>query len=123
MNSTERYTIFVPTDAALNSVNADNLSITDLKNLLSFHIVKGNFIFTDGRLPMGAYRTLNNRLINIMPKPDKIQILRVDNSLLYNDLVLSPNANLIGMSLQNASESYYITNAVIHHINTVIMPY
>jgi len=123
MSPMERYTIFVPSDAALNSINADNLSLTDLINILSFHIVKGNFIFTDGRLPMGAYRTLNNRLINLRPQPDKIQILRADNSLLYNDLVLSPNANLIGMSLQKASENYYTTNAVIHFINAVIMPY
>ncbi len=123
MSPTERYTIFLPSDAALNAVQADKLSIPDLKKLLSFHIVKGEFIFTDGRQPMGAYRTLNDSFLRLNPQPDKLIILDKNNAVLYDKLVLSSKANLIGMYLQNVSEDYLITNAVVHNIDTVIMPY
>ncbi len=123
MSTTERYTIFVPSDAALNSVNADNLSVAELRDLLSFHIIKGNFVFTDGRQPKGAYRTLNDKFIRLDPRPDNLLILDRNNNVLYNQLVLSSTANLIGMTTQNIAENYYITNAVIHRINTVIAPY
>lgn len=123
MNPTERYTIFVPSDAALNSVNADNMPLADLKNLLSFHIVKGSFVFTDGRQPMGAYRTLNDKYIRLRPMTDKIQILRSDNSVMYDGLVMSNTTNLLGMYLQIAAEAYSITNAVVHKMNTVFIPY
>jgi len=123
MNPTERYTIFVPSDAALNSIQADNLSISELKKLLSFHIVKGILIFTDGRLSMGSYRTLNDSYVNLRPQPDNLQILDKNNGVIYGSLVPSAKSNLIGMYPQNSSENYYISNAVVHHINTVIMPY
>lgn len=123
MDPSERYTIFMPSDSALNSVNADQMSITDLKNLLSFHIVKGKFVFTDGREPIGSYRTLNDKYINLKPQPDKITILNKNYAVLYDKLVLSSRVNLIGMYQQNIAENYYITNAVVHNINTVIMPY
>jgi uncharacterized surface protein with fasciclin (FAS1) repeats len=123
MSSTEQYTILVPSDAALNSIQADKLSLTDLKTLLSFHIVKGKFIFTDGRQPAGAYRTLNDSFINLRPEPDNLVILDKNKAILYSDLKLSAKSNLIGTYTQNISENYYITNAVVHNINTVIMPY
>lgn len=123
MDPTDRYTIFVPSDAALNSIQADNLSIGDLKKLLSFHIVKGKLIFTDGRQSMGAYRTLNDSYINLWPQSDNLVILDKNNNVLYGNLVPSAKSNLIGMYPQNISENYYISNAVVHHINTVIMPY
>lgn len=123
MNEFERYTIFVPSDSALTSVNADSLSIDELKDLLSFHIVKGEFIFTDGRQPMGAYLTLNNKRINLDPRPDNLLILDANNNIYYDQLVLSNRSNLMGMFSQDISEMYYSTNAVVHHINKVIMPY
>lgn len=123
MDPTERYTIFAPSDSALNSIQADQLSLSDLKKFLSFHIVKGRLIFTDGRQPVGAYRTLNDSFINLNPQPDKLLILDKNNAVLYDKLVLSSGVNLIGMYQQNISENYYITNAVVHKINTVIMPY
>jgi len=123
MNPTELYTIFIPSDAALNSIQADKLSLTDLKTLLSFHIVKGNLIFTDGRQPTGAYRTLNDSFINLSPNPDNLVILDKNKAILFDNLKLSAKSNLIGTYAQNINENYYITNAVVHNINTVIMPY
>jgi hypothetical protein len=105
INPTERYTIFVPSDAALNSIQADTLSIEDLRKLVSFHIVRGQLIFTDGRQPQGAYRTLNNQFLHLNPQPDNLIILDKNYNVYYDQLMLSSRANLIGMHLQNASEN------------------
>lgn len=123
IDPTERYTIFVPSDAALNSIQADKLSIEDLKKLVSFHIVKGQLIFTDGRQPQGAYRTLDNQFLHLNPQPDNLIILDKNYNVYYDKLVLSPRSNLMGMYLQNISEGYFLSNAVVHHIDKVIMPY
>lgn len=120
---TERYTIFVPSDAALDSIQVDTFSVDQIKDLVSFHIVKGELIFTDGRLPKKAYRTLNNQFINLDPQPDNLIILDENNEVYYDELILSLASNLFGMYLQNLDENYYITNAVVHKIDTVIMPY
>lgn len=123
IDPTERYTIFVPSDAALDSIQADTLSIEDLRTLVSFHIVRGQLIFTDGRQSQGAYRTLNNRFLHLNPQPDNLIILDKNHNIYYDQLTLSPRSNLMGMFLQNSSEGYYISNSVVHHIETVIMPY
>ncbi len=123
MDPTERYTIFVPSDAALNSIQVDTLSLDEVKKLVSFHIVKGKLIFTDGRQPQSAYRTLDNQFLHLNPQPDNLLILDKNNNVLYDKLVLSPAANLIGMYSQNISEGYYLSNAVVHKIDTVIIPY
>jgi uncharacterized surface protein with fasciclin (FAS1) repeats len=123
IDPTERYTIFVPSDAALDSIQVDSLSLEEQKELVNFHIVKGSLIFTDGRLTQGAYRTLDNQYLNLNPQADNLLILDQDMDILYDQLVLSSNSNLIGMHPQNLDENYYITNAVVHKIDTVIMPY
>ena len=123
IDPSERYTIFVPSDAALNSYQVDTLSLNDLKKLLNFHIVKGQLIFTDGRQAQGAYRTLDNQFINLNPQPDQLLILDENNNIYYDELELSAKTNLIGMYQQNLSEEYYISNAVVHRIDTVIVPY
>ena len=120
---TERYTILVPSDSALNSIEADKLSVVELKKLLSFHIVKGQLIFTDGRQSKGAYRTLDNQFLHLDPQPDNLVILDKNFNVYYNKLVLSKKSNLLGMYLQNISDGYFLTNAVVHRIDTVIMPY
>jgi uncharacterized surface protein with fasciclin (FAS1) repeats len=123
IDPTERYTIFVPSDAALNSIQVDTLSLDALKKLVSFHIVKGKLIFTDGRLSQNAYRTLDNQFLNLNPQPDNLLILDKNNDVIYDKLVLSARSNLIGMYQQNISENYYLSNAVVHNIDTVIIPY
>ncbi len=120
---TERYTIFVPSNAALDSIQVDTFSLDEVKKLVSFHIVKGELIFTDGRQPRSDYRTLNNQFLHLDPQPDNLLILDENYDVYYDKLVLSSNANLFGMYKQNLDENYYITNVVTHRIDTVIMPY
>ncbi|HKK63448.1 MAG TPA: fasciclin domain-containing protein, partial [Bacteroidales bacterium] len=123
LDPSERYTIFIPSDAALDSINIDNYTLEQKRELVGFHIVKGDLIFTDGRENMGSYRTYDNNFINLDPKPDNLIILDENNDVYYDDLELSSKSNLMCMYLQNLDEDYYITNAVVHKIDTVIMPY
>lgn len=123
IDPTERYTIFVPSDAALNSIQVDTFSIDEVERLVNFHIVKGDLIFTDGRLSRGSYRTLDNQFINLDPRPDQLLILDQNNNIYYDKLELSSKANLMGMHQQNLDEGYYISNAVVHLIDTVFIPY
>lgn len=123
IDPTERYTIFLPSNAALDSIRVDTFSLDEVKKLVSFHIVKGQLIFTDGRQQQSAYRTLNNEFLNLNPQPDNLLILDKNYDVIYDKLVLSARSNLIGMYQQNLSENYFLSNAVVHNIDTVIMPY
>jgi len=123
MDPTERYTIFVPSDAALNSIQVDTLSTEEIRELVSFHIVKGQLIFTDGRQQRDAYRTLDNKFLHLDPQPDNLLVLDKNDNVIYDKLVVSKRSNLIGMHPQSIPEEYYISNAVVHKIDTVIMPY
>ncbi len=53
----EFYTVFIPSDQALDDAGANALSIPDLKKLLQFHFVQGDMIFTDGKKQQGYYET------------------------------------------------------------------
>jgi uncharacterized surface protein with fasciclin (FAS1) repeats len=53
----EFYTVFIPSDQALDDAGANDLSIPDLKKLLQFHFVQGDMIFTDGKKQQGYYET------------------------------------------------------------------
>lgn len=123
IDESERYTIFLPSDEALEEIDVDTYSIEEIEKLVSFHIVKGDFIFTDGRQNMGSYRTYDNNFINLDPEPDNLIILDENYDVYYDDLKLSSKSNLMGMTLKNIDEDYYITNAVVHRIDKVIMPY
>jgi uncharacterized surface protein with fasciclin (FAS1) repeats len=96
IDPTERYTIFVPSDAALDSIQADTLSIEDLRKLVSFHIVRGQLIFTDGRQPQGAYRTLNNQFLHLNPQPDNLIILDKNQNVYYDQLNIIPQVKFDG---------------------------
>ncbi len=51
------YTIFIPSDTALDEAGVSNLSIPDLKKFLQFHFVQGDMIFTDGKKQKGYFET------------------------------------------------------------------
>ncbi len=57
LSESEDYTVFAPTDSALNAVRADTLPIPDLQKLLMLHFVQGKIIFTDGSASPGYYET------------------------------------------------------------------
>ncbi|MEN8227112.1 MAG: fasciclin domain-containing protein [Bacteroidota bacterium] len=57
ISNNENYTVFVPSDSALNAVRADTLNREDLQRLLLLHFVQGALIFTDGDKLPGYYET------------------------------------------------------------------
>lgn len=122
IDPSERYSIFMPSDAALTAAKVDTLSVPELKDFLQFHIVRDEFIFTDGRQDRGNYTTYNGEKLELDPIVDEIRILN-GNGGLYLSVPYSSKANLIATHLKDASENYFSSNAVFHKIDTVIHPY
>ncbi len=118
----ERYTLFLPSDDALTKARVDTLTDAKLRELVQFHIVRGDFIFTDGKARSGAYKTYNGKQLNISAEVDDIKILD-QNGQLYTHVPYSNFANKIATATKNIDEEYYTTNVVVQPIDTVIFPY
>ncbi len=130
----ELYTVFVPSDAALDSARVDTLPPADLKELLMLHFIKGDLIFTDGKKTSGYYKTTRvdekstqystlNTQIYIEPGIDIIRILDKTGGT-YVELTESDNNNkLTAINMGEGGELFPIvqTNAVIHQIDEVLI--
>ncbi len=57
LSENENYTVFIPTEAALDEYQVDTLEGESLRDFLKFHFVQGALIFTDGSSPPGYYET------------------------------------------------------------------
>ena len=57
LSDNEDYTVFIPSDSALIASQVDTLDQGVLQDLLKFHFIQGNLIFTDGIQPTGYYET------------------------------------------------------------------
>ncbi len=125
VNSTDRYTLFLPTNEALQAAQADTLTGDNLKQFLLGHIIKDELIFTDGRRNEGAYNTLKKSIsgtglstLNIQPNFDEILIF--DSNWQNNILTIIEQpgkTNILAVKTHNGKT---ITHAVIHEIDTVI---
>ena len=132
----ESYTVFVPTAEALNDYGADTLSKAALEKLLRYHFVKGNMIFTDGKMADGSYpTTLEDESstsfittyseLTINSKPDLIEIIdkngdvyleiEEENGITNQMVTYDPNK-------ESSSTWDYITTGVIHEIDKVLVP-
>lgn len=83
MSDNENYTVFVPTDSALNAFRADTLPIPDLRKLLMLHFVQGSLIFTDGNRPPGYYET------------SRIDESSTEFSLVFSKIYIDPGTDMI----------------------------
>jgi len=130
----EYYTLFVPTNEALEAANVDTLSKAELVKFLTFHFIKGTLIFTDGKADSGLYPTLyenENALpgnpsykMDINTLPDAIQIKNNQGELyLTIDEDGNKTNNMIVSRPIKDSESQYnfVTTGVIHQIDKVLM--
>jgi len=135
INQGEEYTVFVPSQTALENYQADTLSIEELRDFLKYHFVSGELIFTDGKQPSGDYptavedesSTVINKVyskIRINTGSDYIDILDPDNQLYYR---LEENGNktnqfVIRRPNENSTSDWnFITNGVVHQIDTVLV--
>lgn len=131
-NTTDRYTVFLPSDSSLEAIRADTLSVADLKSLLQLHFVRNELIFTDGRKPDGLYNTLSRNSsgsgnsyyqLNLSPGIDDIKILK-GNGELYYSLEEAPGVSNIICTRVNESPSgevSYQTEAIVHNIDTIMI--
>jgi len=128
------YTVFVPSDAALDEAGVDALPLNELRNLLLFHFVQGDMIFTDGKKPKGyretaridekstQYTTVFTS-INIRPGLDVIEIPKKDGSNYVAVEEADNTTNILtGVTMGTGQEVFPIlyNNGVIHAIDKVL---
>jgi uncharacterized surface protein with fasciclin (FAS1) repeats len=128
------YTVFIPTDQALDAAGVNTMPVSELKNLLLFHFVQGEMIFTDGSRPAGLYETarIDERStqyttvftsIYVKPGLDLIEIPKKDGT---NYVAIEEADNktniLTGVTRGTGQEVYPIlyNNGVIHVIDKVL---
>jgi uncharacterized surface protein with fasciclin (FAS1) repeats len=92
LSENENYTIFAPTDSALNAIRADTLSIPDLRDLLMLHFVPGELIFTDGNVTPGYFETA------------RIDERSTEFSTVFSQIYIDPRADLILFPDQTGGE-------------------
>ncbi len=113
INKQGKYTVFVPSDEALTSYQADTLAIEDLRDLLQLHFIEGSMIFTDNKQPSGEYGTVNGHFLNISTGPDIIEILDQDG----NPYISVPEDEKTTNFMASSSSKFY---CVVHKIDHVI---
>lgn len=114
----ERYTIFMPSEEAIEEANLDSLSKNELIEVLGYHIVSNKLIFTDGRQPSGEYKTLNtNKNMTIYSQPDIISV-KLSDETNYDISLDKDKTNIIGTV--KGVNNYAVTKIVAHKIDTVL---
>jgi uncharacterized surface protein with fasciclin (FAS1) repeats len=128
----EKYTIFVPTDSALSQIDTDTMSVADIKKLLLSHFITGAHIFTDNKMAEGNYKTLcideenstefatKYKQVYIETRPDGIAVKRGGELLV--DFSEDETKNIVIAFDKYPtidSEFDYVTNAVVHEIDTL----
>jgi uncharacterized surface protein with fasciclin (FAS1) repeats len=129
------YTVFIPSDQALNDAGANSLPIPDLVKLLQFHFVQGDMIFTDGKKNNMYYETTridesstqyttNFTSFYIKTGIDLIEIPAKDGSIYVEIEEADETTNMLtGVNKGTGQEVYPIiyNNGVIHEIDKVLM--
>jgi len=129
-------TVFAPTNEAIYKARLDTLNKKDLENVLRYHFIRDNVIFTDGRKPAGLYDTYRKdessnefsviySTMNINPQTDCIDILDKDGNLYYKVVEEEKKTNIMTITTtgdkNDRSFWNFITTGVIHKIDTVII--
>jgi hypothetical protein len=130
------YTVFAPTDDALINAGVDTLDKDDLENLLRYHFVRDELIFTDGKKLSGFYETAridesSNEFsiifskINLDIGVDYINVLDQDGNLYYQTAEEEGKTNImtttdVGDDNDNSIWNF-ITTGVLHEVDTVFV--
>jgi uncharacterized surface protein with fasciclin (FAS1) repeats len=128
------YTVFIPTDKAIDDSGLNTLPVDQLRNSLMFHFVQGDMIFTDGKKQSAYYETARKdekstqyttvfTSMLIKPGIDVIEIPHKDGST-YTQVVENDKTTnvLTGVNKGTGTEVYPIlyNNGVIHEIDKVL---
>ena len=131
----ENYTVFIPSTQALNEYGVSDMSKEELNQLLRYHFVREDLIFTDGRKPEGNYSTtcIEERStsyhthfsqLHIRPTPDVIQILDKNGDVYLEVPEQKGQTNQIiwyDTNEQSSSDWDFITTGVVHNIDKVLV--
>jgi len=132
----EFYTVFIPSDDALNASDISSLSGEALRQRIFLHFIQGQIIFTDGNKDAGYYETLRSdspssqyasdfTRIYIEPGIDIIKIKSKEGTD-FTEIIESELANrLSGIIVSDDDTQVFtnvFTNVVIHEIDKVLSP-
>lgn len=134
ISNSASYTVFVPSEEALDSAGVSSMPVAELRQFLLLHFVQGNVIFTDGSSNPGYYSTVRKdekstpfstvfTPLNIEPDIDVIRI-KDKNGGNYIEIPESALTNqLAGINTGEGEEVFnsMITNTVIHEIDKVLV--
>jgi uncharacterized surface protein with fasciclin (FAS1) repeats len=136
LSQTQVYTIFAPSNQALEEIQADTLSGKNLERFLKLHFIEGDLIFTDGRKQEGYYKTKYDVLapdgrtpqpvhIYLRPQTDEI-VFRAKQGGNFASVEESAQTNRISarsLRRPNDPETLFpniISTAVIHGIDKAL---
>lgn len=134
ISNNDFYTVFLPSDAALDSAGVNSMPVEELRNFLLFHFVQGSMIFTDGKQPAQYYETAridesstefttNYTKVMIKPGVDYINIPAADGSTYVEVVEAGAATNILtGVTLGTGQEIFPVlyNNGVIHEINKAL---
>jgi hypothetical protein len=136
ISDNEYYTIFIPTDEALDEANVDDMPVDELKQFLLFHFVKGSLIFTDGHENEDYYETcrIDESSTQFTKKYTKLHIepgidnitFRNEDGILYTRIVENSTTTNILTAVKLGDKNtrplfpVMFNNAVIHETNKVL---
>jgi uncharacterized surface protein with fasciclin (FAS1) repeats len=125
LNENSYNTVFIPTDSAIDASGLDTMAVDKLGEVLKYHFVGGELIFTDGKMQEDFYRTraAGVSYLHIDPQPDNIRILDKEGSI-YVNISESSNTNIMtARDLDKSQTSPYdhVTTGVIHFIDRVLL--
>ena len=130
----EFYTVFIPTQEALASLNTDTLTQQELQSLIKYHFVRGSRIWTDGSNQGGDYETLRldesstqfiNKYstLNIQTVPDLIRLYDTNGNLIVEIPEMEGVTNImVATRIRDAPSPWDSSiSGVIHEIDTILI--
>lgn len=134
LSESEFYTIFAPSDAAIDQYSTSSMTKEQLQRFLMLHFIQGHILFTDGNKSEGYYETTRvdekstqfttlYTQVYVKPAPDVIQIPAKTGGN-YLAIPESPLTNIIvSRTLGTGTEAVknIVSNAVIHQIDKVLI--
>lgn len=130
------YTVFIPSDEALEACQADTLTGDNLEDFLLMHFIQGDMIFTDGKMSAGYYETACiddeqsttyttvYRKVYIEPGMDVIEIRGIDGNTYVSVEEDSETTNIFtgdDLDTEASALTQYFINGVLHQIETPLI--
>lgn len=136
ITDSEQYTVFAPSNSAIEAYRAalDTMSTESLQSFVKYHFIPGLLIFTDGNRPSGDYETLrpdesstiyttNYTTLDVRTQIDQIDVMDEFGELIVNIEESGSSTNIMVASdiASDVNLENYVTNGVIHEIDTVLI--